>query len=138
MALVVWYRVISDDKLGLTQVIPVIVDEQVAPALGPTSPNRRVAVRYPLALPGRYRVLGRRFNIAVKTIDWSRNGIRFSTDRELKPGTRIELTVDWPAVRDDGTGVQLVIRGIVVRSAAAEASIQIYREEFQLLDRAYR
>ena len=44
MPVVVWYRVVNDQKLGVSQLVPVIVDEQIAPALGLTSRERRAAV----------------------------------------------------------------------------------------------
>lgn len=131
------YRIVHDEKSEPSTGSPHAGEEGAVAIVRnlPLALDWRTAVRYPLALPARYRLRGRQRRtktVPVKTIDLSTKAIRFSADRELQPGTAIELSIDWPWLRDDKVKLQLVAVGTVIRSAGLEAVMQISRHTFSV------
>ena len=96
--------------------------------------ERRSSVRYPLNLELRYTVsggLGPAETGTGRSIDLSRSGIRFTTDRRLSPGQRLEVYVDWPAQLYGSVRLQLVAGGVVVRTVGTEIAVRLERPEFR-------
>ena len=109
--------------------------------MGGTSPSdfdqdRRSAIRFPLALGVRYSVLRRgKGGVAEtgtgRTIDVSSSGLRFTAERALEAGLRVEVFIDWPLLLDGGVQLQLIASGTVVRSNGTEVALRIQRHDFR-------
>ena len=66
-----------------------------------------------------------------KVVDISSKGVRFTTEGALHRGTRIELSVNWPARLNGTSLMKLMIYGCVVRSEERAAAIKIEHHEFR-------
>ena len=66
-----------------------------------------------------------------KVLDISSKGVRFTTESALKPGTRLELSIDWPVRLNDSCLLKLMIYGCVIRSDQNAAVIKIEHYEFR-------
>jgi len=95
--------------------------------------ERRSAVRFAIQQEVRYKLLNRGRSEAGegKTVNMSSRGVLFTTDRELLPGERLELSVNWPARLDNRRPLKLVATGKVVRCQQGLAAISIDRYEFR-------
>lgn len=104
----------------------------------PASANgaeRRRASRFPLNQSVRYRsMLSERDNDTVTgegmSVNVSSSGVLFTTSEPLKPGTRLELDLDWPAAAQRSRPVQLVMRGTVVWCSEGQAALRIHHHHF--------
>jgi hypothetical protein len=57
--------------------------------------------------------------------------LTFTTEQELAPRQKVEVTVNWPAMLDSTCPMKLVISGRVMRSADGSASVSIDHYEFR-------
>lgn len=97
-------------------------------------PDRRGALRFPLKLTIKYRLLG-----ASKTPDWilsesvniSSGGIFFRTPEAVPPGQGVEAYVAWPALLDKHIPLRLVTKGAVVRNDGVGIAIRFETYEFR-------
>jgi hypothetical protein len=81
--------------------------------------DRRTGLRIPLATGLRYRVLtGPRVLLQgtgqVENI--SSRGLAFRTEEPLETGSRLHVTMAWPAKLNDGCELTLVFYGVVQRA----------------------
>lgn len=97
--------------------------------------ERRSAVRFPIEREARYKIYSRSTIEAGsgQTINMSSTGVLFTTQRMLRPGERVELSVHWPAQLDNKCPLKLVVIGRVARSVETAAAIAIERYEFKTL-----
>ena len=58
-------------------------------------------------------------------------GLSFTADRPLMVGQLLRVAIDWPAVLHGGVQLQLVVSGVVVRTAGPVTVLQIERHEFK-------
>jgi len=65
------------------------------------------------------------------TIDISSSGVSFTADKSLAVGQRLRVGIDWPAQLHGGVQLQLVVDGIVVRTADSVTALYIERQEFR-------
>ncbi len=96
--------------------------------------ERRRTQRFAIRRAVRIRFYGRRADsepAAGETINISSTGILFTTNRELTPGRRVELSISWPAQLDDSCPLKLVASGRVVRTAPGCAAMEISQYEFR-------
>jgi len=96
--------------------------------------ERRGSTRFPLNFEIRYSVLdhpGPFETGAGVTTDMSSSGLSFTADRPLAAGYRLSISIDWPALLDGGVQLQLVVNGVVVRSAGTLTALRIERHEFK-------
>lgn len=96
--------------------------------------ERRRASRFPLSQSVRYRsMLSERDGNAVTgegvSVNVSSTGVLFTTSEPLKPGTRLELDLDWPAAARSRP-IQLVMRGTVVWCSEGQAALRIHHHHF--------
>jgi len=92
--------------------------------------ERRKHRRYPVDLEIRCRAL-RSGRVALGRIcDISSHGVRFTSSEVLAPGTKVELTIDWPVLLDGACPLQLKGRGHVLRNDKHGTAIEIERHEF--------
>ena len=69
-----------------------------------------------------------------RTVNTSRSGLLFTTDRVLSPGSQIEIEMDWPVKRERGVSQKLIIVGKIARSEKGRvflAGVKISRHAFQ-------
>ncbi len=100
----------------------------------PVEIERRRTQRFAIRRAVRIRSSGRRSETQTAsghTINISSTGVLFTTDRDLVPGRRVELSISWPAQLDDACPLKLVASGRVVRAAPGCAAIEISRYEFR-------
>jgi hypothetical protein len=98
------------------------------------SVDRRNAERFPIEREIRYKLLrheGGKEEGVGKSINISSAGILFTTDRHLRPGSDIEVTVSWPVLLTADLHLRLVALGRVVRSEEGTAAMEISRYEFR-------
>ena len=96
--------------------------------------ERRARQRFQIGQDVRYKCLtGGRLSDAGagKILDVSSKGVRFTTECALKPGTRLELSIDWPARLNDTCLLKLMIYGRVIRSEESAAAVKIEHYEFR-------
>jgi hypothetical protein len=65
----------------------------------------------------------------------SSNGILFEADDVLPAGRSIQLAIKWPFLLDGGCALKLHVRGIIIRSDANKAAVQIAHHEFRTVGR---
>ena len=97
------------------------------------SPPRRANLRSPLNLEVRYTVLD---CLPVqtglgRTIDLCSLEVRFTADRPLTPGLRLDRDIDWPVLFKGGVQQKLTMSGVVMRTSGTETALQVFRHEFK-------
>ncbi|HUO31653.1 MAG TPA: hypothetical protein VMU80_20700 [Bryobacteraceae bacterium] len=94
----------------------------------------RVKLTFPIEKDVCYHCLkrGRISAIGVgKTIQISSYEVRFTTQRPLQQGERVQLAVDWPATLDNACLMKLQILGVVSEILPGAAAVRIARYEFR-------
>ena len=66
-----------------------------------------------------------------RTINLSSAGLSFTADRPLRPGQKLEVSIDWPVLLAGGVELQLTMSGVVVRAIGSAIAMQIQRHEFR-------
>jgi c-di-GMP-binding flagellar brake protein YcgR len=96
--------------------------------------ERRDAKRFPIEQEVSYKILDHRATApesgAGKTLDISSGGVLFETGQRLRPGKRVEVSVNWPA-QSEGPPLKLVAVGRVVRAEDTRAAMHIEQHEFR-------
>ncbi|MCP5118928.1 MAG: PilZ domain-containing protein [bacterium] len=98
--------------------------------------ERRGSSRFPIERAVRFKVMSRRTEAEPgrgHTVNMSSNGVLFTTDQELTPGRRVELSISWPAQLNGTCPLKLVAKGRVVRTEPGKAAIEIQQHEFRTL-----
>lgn len=96
--------------------------------------DRRGSDRFPMERDVRYKVLSKRQTEESgvgKTIDMSSSGVLFTTDHQLAPGKRVEVSISWPAHLNQSTALKFVARGRVARVLDGKAALEIQQYEFR-------
>jgi hypothetical protein len=108
----------------------------------PANPtDRRAKARFPLERELRYKLLND--NVIVgsgigKTVDMSSSGVAFNIDRELTPGTFVELSISWPVLLNQSCPMRLIIFGRVQRSSEERAACSVDKYEFRTQARTFQ
>ena len=97
--------------------------------------ERRTARRFPIQQDALYRILDHKTAApergAGRTVNISSGGVMFETERQLRPGKRLELSVNWPATLDGRCRLKFVAYGRVVRTTEHHAAMHIEQYEFR-------
>ncbi len=96
--------------------------------------ERRSGHRFPIELELTYFLLdGKNTGYAGqgRTVNISSSGVLFRSPHSLRPGTQIELSIDWPARIDRTVRMQLRAFGRAVRREGAITGVQILHSEFR-------
>jgi hypothetical protein len=96
--------------------------------------DRRDAVRYPLSLELKYKLIRRRKLIdsgVGHTVDLSSGGVLFETDRPLPVGLNVELSVAWPVLLHGVAPMRLFVTGRIVRTSRNRTAIRTVQHEFR-------
>jgi hypothetical protein len=95
--------------------------------------DRRLTRRYPITAQVEYRAMGRDglpLRGVGRTINLSTGGILFQSEQTLTLGTRIELTIAWPARLNDEVDLNLCVSGRVARTDGKSHVVRIREHEF--------
>jgi c-di-GMP-binding flagellar brake protein YcgR len=95
--------------------------------------ERRCAGRYAIERDLKWKWQGKRTRDAPehgRTVNISSGGVLFTTGFCLPLGKLVQVGINWPAGPDAGDGLQLVIKGRVVRSDAGCTAIEYRQREF--------
>jgi hypothetical protein len=98
------------------------------------SPERRASARFPLPLEVRYSVSPHGVppdTGSGRIIDLSSSGLRFTADRPLLAGRRLDVSIDWPVRLDGGVQLQLIASGVIAWTSGTETALRIQRHEFK-------
>lgn len=101
--------------------------------------ERRGSSRFPIERAVLFKSLGRNPEADAgkgQTINMSSTGVLFSTNQELTPGRRVEVSISWPAQLNDTCPLKLVAKGRVVRFEGGAAALEIQQYEFRTLGSA--
>ena len=96
--------------------------------------ERRRYSRFPIEREVRYKTLSQRAEILAgvgKTLNISSSGVLFTADRQLPVGTRIEVSISWPAQLNEKCLLNLVARGRIIRQDGEQLALQIQQYEFR-------
>jgi len=97
--------------------------------------ERRASRRFAIEQEVVYRVLDHREAVPEtgvgKTLDISSKGVLFETVQRLRPGKRVEVSVNWPALLEGGCPLKFVAVGRVVRAEDTRAAMHIEQHEFR-------
>jgi hypothetical protein len=100
--------------------------------------ERRRSSRFPIERELRYKTLNQRSEILAgsgKTLNISSSGVLFTSDHELPVGTRLEVSISWPAQLNERVLLNLVARGRVTRHLKGQLALQIQQYEFRTQSR---
>jgi PilZ domain len=98
------------------------------------SPESRRSMRFPIRCKLQFKMSNGRSAIFVGTgvtLNMSRSGVLFESDRDSPVGGRIELSIDWPVQLDENCLLKLVEQGRVVRHENRRFAVKIERYEFK-------
>ena len=97
-------------------------------------PERRGARRFPVREDVRYRIVHSKTEIvngSGTTLNIGSGGILFTTAEKLPVGSRVDLSINWPARLGGTCHMQLVVAGRIVRADQKRAVVKIERYEFR-------
>jgi hypothetical protein len=103
-----------------------------------TASERRRSSRFPIERELRYKTLNQRTEIlsgAGKTLNISSSGVLFTCDHDLPVGTRLEVSISWPAQLNEKCLLNLVARGRITRHTKGQLARQIQQYEFRTQSR---
>ncbi len=103
-----------------------------------TTTERRRSSRFPIERELRYKTLNQRAEILAgsgKTLNISSSGVLFTSDHDLPVGTRLEVSISWPAQLNEKCLLNLVARGRVTRHNKGQLALQIQQYEFRTQSR---
>ena len=109
--------------------------------IGTLSNDRRKDHRFPIQHDLRFKLLQRGKTVidgTGRSVDISRGGVAFQTDRPVKIGALIELSVNWPVLLDGGCRIQLTVLGRVVRAEKGVAACTLTKYDFRTMARISR
>jgi hypothetical protein len=100
--------------------------------------ERRKSSRFPIERELRYKTLNQRSEILAgngKTLNISSSGVLFTSDHDLPVGTRLEVSISWPAQLNEKCLLNLVARGRITRHLKGQLALQIQQYEFRTQSR---
>ena len=65
------------------------------------------------------------------TCNMSSAGVSFTTERPLRIGAFVELSISWPVQLDNGCPMRLIVFGKVLRTGLCRAACTLERYEFR-------
>ncbi|HJY08278.1 MAG TPA: PilZ domain-containing protein [Bryobacteraceae bacterium] len=96
--------------------------------------ERRRSSRFPIEREIRYKTLSQRSEMLQgvgKTLNISSSGVLFTADHILPVGTRLEVSISWPAQLNEKCLLNLVARGRITRQEPGSLALQIQQYEFR-------
>lgn len=104
---------------------------------GTFSIERRSKIRFPLELRVSYRTLGRGPSCTGEgwVVNMNRCGALVSSKHQIRVGTRMELSIEWPSLLYGRVPLRFVTTGEVVRCDAASFAVTLARYQFRTAKR---
>ncbi len=95
--------------------------------------ERRLSRRFPIERQIQFRSQRARSALVGSgtTVNMSRRGVLFTTDRSLPEGEPVILEVGWPVLLDAAVPLKLVTRGRVVRCENSHTAVRFDKWEFR-------
>jgi hypothetical protein len=96
--------------------------------------ERRRAKRFPLRREARYTILEphkRNPSVGSETLDISSSGMCLRCTDAPPLGSRMDVSVNWPAVLENGCRLKLVARARVIWRSNEAVGLMIERHEFR-------
>ncbi len=110
------------------------------PLVLPMRSDRRRFGRYPLRLDVQYEILlnaGRvRRTGSGRTLNISRHGMLFESDRPMPERGEIALEVGWPCLLDGIHRLKIIIQGKIVRSNGTTTAVRFGSYDFRTCRRS--
>ncbi|HLK62169.1 MAG TPA: hypothetical protein VKU19_01920 [Bryobacteraceae bacterium] len=103
--------------------------------------DRRKKFRFPIHRELRYKLLDDGVLVgqgAGQSVNIGSGGVAITIDREVKPGTFIELSISWPVLLDDSCPMRFIAFGRVLRSVGKRAACSIDKYEFRTQARTFQ
>jgi c-di-GMP-binding flagellar brake protein YcgR len=100
--------------------------------------ERRRSSRFPIEREVKYKTLNQRTESLAgsgKTLNISSSGVLFTAEHDLPVGTRLEVSISWPAQLNDRCLLNLVARGRITRHTKGQLALQIQQYEFRTQSR---
>jgi hypothetical protein len=99
--------------------------------------ERRAKVRYPLELTVRYQTVDGEAVVSGvgRTLNVSSSGILIVAENDVKEGSRLKVTLEWPSLLNGTTPLQLVTIGRVVRRGPSSIAISLEHYQFRTMGR---
>jgi hypothetical protein len=116
--------------------LPLCLD--VHKMMTPTAPDRRATRRYPIALQLQYRLIrnGRIQSLGFgRTINIGSHGILFEADDVVPTSGQMELALIWPFLLQGSCGLQLIMRGRILRTDKKIIALKAEFHEFRTAGR---
>ena len=105
-----------------------------------TFTDRRSRLRFPLNTELRYQISGRGHGESKSGTGRAENisskGLAFRTDGPIAPGSRLSVSLAWPAKLDNQCTLRLVLEGTVLRTDGNLVVLAIERTEFRTAGKA--
>jgi len=108
------------------------------PEASDAAAERRRSSRFPIERELRYKTLNQRTEIlsgSGKTLNISSSGVLFTSEHDLPVGTRLEVSISWPAQLNERCLLNLVARGRITRHTKGQLALQIQQYEFRTQSR---
>jgi len=105
------------------------------------STERRRSSRFPIEREIRYKTLNQRTELQSgvgKTLNISSSGVLFTSEHDMPLGTRLEVSISWPAQLNEKCLLNLVARGRITRHVKGQLALQIQQYEFRTQSRPAR
>jgi hypothetical protein len=102
------------------------------------SDERRGKFRFPLRREVRYKVTkdGAILDSGDgQTTNIGSGGVAFTVERDIEPGTLIQLSISWPVLLDKACPMRLVVFGRVLRAGSGACACTIDKYEFRTQSR---
>ena len=102
------------------------------------STERRRSSRFPIEREIRYKTLNQRTELQSgvgKTLNISSSGVLFTCEHDMPLGTRLEVSISWPAQLNEKCLLNLVARGRITRHVKGQLALQIQQYEFRTQSR---
>jgi hypothetical protein len=114
----------------------VVMDVRVMPDANST--DRRADQRYPIALQLQYRLM-RKGRVQRRgfgrTLNISSHGVLFEIDGVVPTSGQMELALNWPFLLQGSCGLQLVMRGRILRTHKTTLALKAEFHEFRTVRR---
>jgi hypothetical protein len=101
--------------------------------------DRRADQRYPIALQLQYKLIrkGRvQHRGCGRTLNISSHGVLFEIDGVVPTSGQMELALNWPFLLQGSCGLQLVMRGRILRADKTTIALKVETREFRTAGRA--
>lgn len=90
------------------------------------------AIQYPVNMQLRYKTDGRAPRAGMgQTSRMSTSEVVFTADQPLDAGTKLEISIAWPALLNGRVALQLVVTGDVVGSRGSLTTVRIRKYHFR-------